>query len=401
MRPAAQVQTAIEILDTIIESAQSGGPAASTLIARAMQQRRYAGSKDRRAIRELIYAAMRAVPDSPASGRAAMLALATIEGHGHLLACFDGTAYGPRTIGSNEREGQVAVLGVVPGWLKGALDPLMDEEECAALMTRAPVDARINPSRAAMSAISRAFPEAQAIEGLPWGVRFAPETAAVQHVLYAAGGFEIQDAASQFAANSTDIVPGMTVIDLCAGSGGKALALAAATGENGRIIACDIDRARLRKLPPRAERAGMNNIAVHLLDPERELDGLAEWLGKAERVFVDVPCSGSGTWRRNPELRWRLTPARLRRQQSEQARLLQIAARLTAPGGKILYAVCSLLAGEGREQVDSFLKTNRDWVAEKQFLPTGIGRAAGDAYLLTPAHDRTDGFFLARMRAPC
>ncbi|HMO76662.1 MAG TPA: RsmB/NOP family class I SAM-dependent RNA methyltransferase, partial [Sphingopyxis sp.] len=116
---------------------------------------------------------------------------------------------------------------------------------------------------------------------------------------------------------------------------------------------------------------------------------------------VDAPCSGSGTWRRSPELRWRLTTARLERHIADQARLLAIGADLVAPGGKILYAVCSIIAREGREQVDEFLKEHPGWKADGDCLPAGIGRAAGPGFLLTPAHDGCDGFFLARLTRPC
>jgi 16S rRNA (cytosine967-C5)-methyltransferase len=154
-------------------------------------------------------------------------------------------------------------------------------------------------------------------------------------------------------------------------------------------------------LPPRAERAGATRIETRLLNPGQEQAMLADWQGRAARVFVDAPCSGSGTWRRSPELRWRLTPARLDRHLADQAKLLDIGADLVAPGGKILYAVCSIIAREGRAQVDEFLNRHPGWTADSDYLPTGIGRAAGLGFLLTPAHDGCDGFFLARLTAPC
>src|SRR3546814_3509894 len=128
---------------------------------------------------------------------------------------------------------------------------------------------------------------------------------------------------------------------------------------------------------------------------------LADWRGRAARVFVDAPCSGSGTWRRSPELRWRLTPARLERHRADQARLLDIAADLVAPGGKLLYAVCSVIARAGRAQVDDFSNLHPGRAADAGELPEGIGRGAGAGFLLTPAHDGCDGFFLARLTSPC
>ena len=127
---------------------------------------------------------------------------------------------------------------------------------------------------------------------------------------------------------------------------------------------------------------------------------LADWQARAERVVVDAPCSGSGTWRRSPELRWRLTPSRLERHLADQARLMSIGADLVAPDGKLLYAVCSIIAREGRAQVEAFLDQHPGWTADRDYLPGGIGRAAGPGFLLTPAHDGCDGFFLARLTAP-
>ena len=152
---------------------------------------------------------------------------------------------------------------------------------------------------------------------------------------------------------------------------------------------------------PRAERAGATRIETRLLNPGKEHDMLADWQGRADRVFVDAPCSGSGTWRRSPELRWRLTPSRLDRHLADQAKLIELGADLVAPGGKLLYAVCSIIAREGRAQVEDFLHHHPGWTADTGYLPDGIGRAAGAGFLLTPAHDRSDGFFLARLTAPC
>ncbi|MBN8804438.1 MAG: PLP-dependent transferase, partial [Sphingopyxis terrae] len=213
--------------------------------------------------------------------------------------------------------------------------------------------------------------------------------------------FEVQDAASQYAAAALGAEAGARIVDLCAGGGGKTLAIASLTGNAADILACDVNRARLQQLSPRAERAGATRIETRLLDPGKEAAMLAGWCGKATHVFVDAPCSGSGTWRRSPELRWRLTPARLDRHMADQANLLVIGADLVAPGGKLLYAVCSIIAREGRAQVQAFLDRHRGWTADSGYLPAGIGRTAGAGYLFTPAHDRCDGFFLARLTAPC
>ncbi len=396
MTPAARVQTAIEILDRIAAAAREGGAPADAIFAEAMRARRFAGSKDRRAIRALVYDAIRAVRSAPASGRAAMLAL--VEAQPGLAALFDGSTYGPAPIAADEPR---ARTGVAAEALIDLFDPLVSEAEQGAMLTRAPLDLRANRIKASRDDMARLFPEGASIPGAPDGWRLPPETAAAQHPAHADGAFEVQDAASQYAAAALDVAPGQAIVDLCAGGGGKTLAIASLTGNDADILACDINRARLQQLPPRAERAGATRIETRLLNPGREETMLADWRGRADRVFVDAPCSGSGTWRRSPELRWRLTPARLERHLADQKKLIDLGADLVAPGGKLLYAVCSIIAREGRAQVDEFLNRHRGWTADADYLPDGIGRAAGAGFLLTPAQDGCDGFFLARLTSPC
>jgi 16S rRNA (cytosine967-C5)-methyltransferase len=394
--PAARIQTAIEILDAIAAAAREGGAPADAIFAEAMRARRYAGSKDRRAIRGHVYDAIRAVRSAPASGRAAMLALA--DAQPELAPLFDGSPYGPAPIAADEPR---AETGLAAQALIDLFDPLVGEDEHDAMLTRAPLDLRANRIKAGGDDLADLFPEGEAITGAPDGWRLPPEAAAIQHPAYTEGRFEVQDAASQYASAALDAAPGHAIVDLCAGGGGKTLAIASLTGNDADILACDTNRARLQQLPPRAERAGATRIETRLLNPGQETDMLADWRGRAARVFVDAPCSGSGTWRRSPELRWRLTPARLERHRADQARLLDIAADLVAPGGKLLYAVCSVIAREGRAQVDDFLNRNPGWAADAGYLPEGIGRGAGAGFLLTPAHDGCDGFFLARLTSPC
>ena len=396
MTPAARLQTAIEILDAIAASARDGGAPADAIFAEAMRARRYAGSKDRRAIRGHVYDAIRRVRSAPASGRAAMLAL--VDAEPMLADLFDGSSYGPAPIVPDEPRGET---GLAAEALIDLFDPLIGSGEGDAMLARAPLDLRVNRIKAGAGDLAGLFPEGAAIRGAPGGWRLPPETAAAQHAAYADGLFEVQDAASQYASAALDARPGQAIVDLCAGGGGKTLAIASLTDNDADILACDTNRARLQQLAPRAERAGATRIETRLLNPAQELAMLADWQGKADRVIVDAPCSGSGTWRRSPELRWRLTPARLDRHRADQARLVDIGADLVAPGGKLLYAVCSIIAREGRAQVDEFLKLHPGWTADRGFLPDGIGRAAGNGFLLTPAHDGCDGFFLARLTAPC
>lgn len=395
MTPAARVQTAIEILDTIAAAARDGGAPADTIFAEAMRARRYAGSKDRRAIRNHVYDAIRSVRSVPASGRAAMLVLADADPE--LAALFDGAAYGPAVITAGEPR---AETGLAPPALLKLFDPLVGKSEREAMLVRAPLDLRANRLRSSRDELARIFPDGEAIEGLADGWRLPGETAAVQHSAYAEGQFEVQDAASQLAAVALAAEGGQTIVDLCAGAGGKTLAIASATNDEAAILACDTNRARIQQLPPRANRAGATRIETLLLNPGQEPAMLADRMGKADRVIVDAPCSGSGTWRRSPELRWRSTPVRLDRHVADQAKLLDLGADLVAPGGKLLYAVCSIIAREGRAQVDAFLTRHPGWTADTDYLPAGVGRAAGGGFLLTPAHDGCDGFFLARLTAP-
>jgi 16S rRNA (cytosine967-C5)-methyltransferase len=200
------------------------------------------------------------------------------------------------------------------------------------------------------------------------------------------------------ACEAVDARAGETVIDLCAGAGGKTLALAAAMANSGTLVAADTDRGRLSRLAPRAVRAGAVVGETVLLDPGRELAALAQWHGKADAVLVDAPCSGSGTWRRNPEARWRLAPEDLERLGRTQARLLEIAAALVAPGGRLVYVTCSLLDAEGAGQAEDFLAAHPGWRAETPELP--LGRVRGHGMRLSPLHDETDGFFIARLCKP-
>lgn len=404
MNPAARVQTAIELLDAIIIAARDGGAAADTIATRFFKERRYAGSGDRRAIRELTWRAIRRFGKVPVSGRSAIIALA--EKDADLAALFNGEGRGPAPIAADEPR---ATGGDMPKWLAPHLDPLIDASEAQALLERAPLDLRINRFRAAeLVAEGVALPEGEPLPAPLDGMRFAPDTNLLDHPAMQLGAIEVQDAGSQWIAHACQAQPGMTVVDLCAGAGGKTLALATAmAGEDcdvdGRLIACDTDRRRLQQLPPRAERAGVERIEARLLDPKREWEALEDIENAADVVLVDAPCSGSGTWRRNPDGRWRLTPQRLAVLVAQQALLLDLAAKLVAPGGALVYAVCAITREEGEAQVASFLARHAGWTAQPAFddaagaaLP---GRASGAGRLLTPAHDATDGFFIARLKA--
>ncbi|MDG5487155.1 RsmB/NOP family class I SAM-dependent RNA methyltransferase [Sphingomonas sp. BGYR3] len=393
MTPGARVQAAIELLDAIILAARDQGASADVLIARYFAGRRYAGSKDRRAVRELVYAAIRMLGDRPVSGRTAMLALA--DSDPALAATFGSGGHAPA---AREAHEVPATPGVLPEWLAQRMtDSGVGADVQASLLDRAPLDIRVNPLRSDVGAVLAAFPEAAGIDGLPNGLRLPADTRVDPNPLYEAGAFEIQDAGSQWVTLASGVAPGMAVIDLCAGGGGKTLALAAMMAGEGRIIASDTDRARLSRLAPRAARAGVTGIEPVLINPMREAEGLAEWHGRADHVLIDAPCSGTGTWRRNPEARWRLTPDRLVRLAETQQRLLGVAARLVRPGGTLTYIVCSLLDAEGRDQAEAFLAAHPDWTAVDRPIP--IGTPHGPGLRLDPATHSTDGFFVVTMAA--
>jgi 16S rRNA (cytosine967-C5)-methyltransferase len=342
MTPAARVQAAIELLDEIVAAAREAGPAADTLIARWFKTRRFAGSKDRRAVRELVYRAIRRSGERPVSGRAAMLGVAGEDPD--LLALFDGSAHAPAPPAPGE---PVAPWGPAPQWLRSRFDPLLDQPEMEALLTRAPLDLRVNLLKGTREEALAAVVEAVPSPLSPVGLRL-PEGFPVESTeAWNAGLVEVQDEGSQLLSLACAAEPGMRVIDLCAGAGGKTLVLAAEMGDQGRLVACDTDRGRLSRMAPRLGRAGVTIVETLLLNPNRERDALAPFRAGADLVLVDAPCSGTGTWRRNPETRWRLTPERLERLVALQSHLLDLAAELVRPGGVLVYAVCSLLKRRG------------------------------------------------------
>lgn len=397
MTPAGRAQAAIDLLDRIIAAARDGGAAADVLIARYFKERRYAGSKDRRAVRDLIYRAIRRAGEIPASGRTALIGVAADDAA--VAAAFDGSAHGPPPIATEEI---AAEAGVAPRWLRDKLARTLGDAEMAALLDRAPLDIRVNALKATRDIVLPSIAGAEPTPIAPMGLRLPEGTQVESLDIFTDGLVEVQDEGSQIVTAMAVAAPGMTVVDLCAGAGGKTLALAAAMGGpvdgQGRLIACDADRARLQRLAPRAQRAGTGPIETRLLDTGRESAALADLENGADVVLVDAPCSGTGTWRRNPEARWRLTPDRLERLVVLQARLIRVAARLVKPGGHLVYIVCSLLDDEGGDQIDGFLQDHPGWAMDGPAPMAGRPHRAG--FRLTPAVDGTDGFFVARLKRP-
>ena len=286
----------------------------------------------------------------------------------------------------------------LPDWLADALvagyGAARAESLAAALLQPAPLDLRVNSLKATpaqvVASLAAAGIDAQPLPQWTGALRVAGKPALERSAAFESGWCEVQDLGSQLAAALVAPRRGQTVVDLCAGAGGKTLALAADTANGGRLVACDADRARLSHLGPRAARAGAANIETRLLDAGREEGALGDLIGAADVVLVDAPCSGTGTWRRNPEARWRLTPQRLLRLAALQARLADLGVRLLKPGGRLVYAVCSLLPEEGRLQAEALRKRHPDLIPD-----------AGGTRLLRPDRDGTDGFFIAGYEKSC
>ncbi len=389
MTPAARVAATIEVLETF---AASDAPA-DRLLAAWGRAHRFAGSGDRAAIADRVYACLRRWRSSAwrlrgDSPRAAAIGSLVAEGIDP-QALFDGARHGPAPLSADECAALASppepapdpVRLDYPDWLDGALrdslgaafEPAMD-----ALRNRAPVDMRTNLLRgdrdAARAALAQDGIDAWPAPHAPTGLRAAPGAPVARARALRDGLVELQDAASQAAALLADARPGETALDFCAGGGGKALALAAAMGGRGRVIAHDVAPGRMRDIPERARRAGARI--------ETALTGdLAPLEGRCDLVFVDAPCSGSGAWRRDPGGKWRLTRARLNALTRLQAEVLQSASRYVRPGGRIAYATCSLLRCENVAILDEFLR--------RRNLPQ-----AARTLRLTPADD-TDGFFCA------
>lgn len=280
-----------------------------------------------------------------------------------------------------------------------ALDPADPEALARALDERAPVDLHVNPRRQAtrelQDELARDDIETFPIAGLPDGLRLGRPARLTRLPAFLEGGFEVQDAGSQWVVQAVAPQPGERVLDLCAGAGGKTLGMLDETRGAAAVTACDLHAERLERLRLRAERHGDHHVALRALDATAPLP--ADLTG-FDRVLIDAPCSGSGTWRRHPELRWASVDwAGLA---NTQRRLLIHGAAATRPGGLLVYATCSLWRAENEEIVADFLATRPDWRLE----PPATDQLPDDArdgqlVRLRPDRHHCDGFFIACLRA--
>ena len=273
-----------------------------------------------------------------------------------------------------------AVRLEVPDWLGSRIEPA----ELRALLEPASLDLRVNLLKAnrddARAALAAEGLEAVPTPLSPWGLRIEGRRQVTTGAAFREGLVEIQDEGSQLVAALVDARPGMRVVDLCAGAGGKTLALAMTMQNRGQLVACDVSAVRLDGAVRRLRRAGVHNVERHLLEPGDK------WIKRRaasfDRVLVDAPCTGTGTWRRNPDARLRLTEADVAELLPKQAGVLDEAASLVRKGGRLVYATCSLLSEENEDQVSAFVSRHP-------------GFTQVDVLTLTPARHRTDGFFAA------
>lgn len=429
MTPAARIAAAIELLETI--EAEGGMRAADRCVQNYFRARRYAGSKDRHDIAERVYTVLRrraeldwwlARHDAALTARHRLLAalvriecrpaaeIAPLFGQGpHAAAPLDEaeTAMIEALATAGDANVPAWVRGNYPPWLEGELARRFGADLAAgtaALLDRAPVDLRVNLLKGtreqALEALKVLRIEAAPTALSPIGIRLGERAKIDDKAIYHSGLVEPQDEGSQLVSLLVAAEPKLQVVDLCAGAGGKSLALAAAMRNRGQVHACDTEAHRLARINPRAQRAGARNIQAHRLSGKDDDPFLVEMAGKADRVLVDAPCSGTGTWRRNPEARWRLTPEQLSELRVLQDRLLDQAAALVKPGGRLIYATCSLLPCEDEDRVDAFL------ARDPRFRPLPVGEvwpgvATGDVpaegpwLQLMPHRHGVDGFFVA------
>jgi 16S rRNA (cytosine967-C5)-methyltransferase len=429
MTPAGQLAAAIDLLAEIEADARPADAVANSFF----RNRRFIGAGDRREVSTLVWGVLRARRhlgwwlthfNAEITPRLLLGAQAIFTGMSvHKIGmAFVAGRYGPppltelETITLEKFAGHTlehpnmpdAVKYEVPDWIMPRLaaqfGPAL-EAEMAALASPAPLDLRINALKTsredAVVALRRENLDARPTQYSPWGLRLAGRQSITQGAAFRDGIVEIQDEGSQLIALLVDAKPGMRVVDYCAGAGGKTLAIAMTMENKGHIVACDVSVPRLEGAIKRLRRAGVHNAERHLLETGDK------WLKRQEkkfdRVLVDAPCTGTGTWRRNPDARLRLKETDLAEIMPKQAMILDAAQRLVKPGGRLIYATCSLLNEENEGQVEAFL--TRHPAFQRVPLGEALGEALpaalyGPALRLTPRSHGTDGFFAAILERP-
>lgn len=434
MTPGARHSAIIKLYDMVAEA----GRPADQILHQYFKFRKFVGSKDRKFIAEAIYTMLRhyarlnwwaeklnVKPD----GRALVLIWLRVGIHmnmDEIAALFDGEGYSPDPLTEHE----LAMLQPLrqrdfmpadmpenirlecPDWAYHSLkETFGDGFEAAmeAMQNEAPLDIRVNTLKSDRAAVSERLRQDgfDIVETAfsPLGLRVQGRPPFSAHPYYQQGWMEIQDEGSQILSLACGVKPGEWVVDFCAGAGGKTLALAAQMENKGRIWACDVEARRLENSRKRLRRAGVHCVEMQVLDDEED-DWVRKHKHKADCVMIDAPCSGVGTWRRNPFMRWQKMGLGLETLVALQQSILQSASRLVKPGGRLVYATCSLLPEENQKQVDAFLAQNDDFIAEPLQVnwqasgfdvPQGIDLSQASLQLAPHLH-HTDGFFVSAMR---
>jgi 16S rRNA (cytosine967-C5)-methyltransferase len=429
MTPPARLSAAIEVIADIETRRR---PASDALKDWGLSHR-FAGSGDRAAIAGLVFDALRRRASSAhimgeASPRAVILGMLRLErklAADAVAALANGARFAPPPLSAQERsrldgadlqDAPAWVVGDYPQWLDPHLSRAFGEDraaEGAALASRAPLDLRVNTLKADRDAAAAALAHLEAVptRWSPFGLRITRGAEAKSPAIHAEPTFikgmvEVQDEGSQLAALLAAAKPGEQAIDLCAGAGGKTLMLAAMMENRGQIYATDLDKRRLAPIHARIERAGAHDVQVRT--PKAKQNVLADLENRADLVLIDAPCTGIGTWRRNPDAKWRVRPGALALRLAEQAEVLDRAAALVKPGGRIAYVTCSLLVEENGDQVHAFLARRpqfalippgrvADALGERAFLFRRAVVLSQEGLLMTPRRTDTDGFYVSLM----
>src|SRR5438445_10771927 len=430
MTPAARLSAAIELIDTIEKDRV---PAAKALKEWGTAHR-FAGSGDRAAIAGLVWDVLRRFSSSAFlmdsdTARARLIGMLRLERNmdtATMAALCDGSRFAPAPLTEAEqaalasrslKDAPAAIAGDYPEWLDPYLAKAFGEDrvaEAVAMASRAPLDLRVNTLKSNRDKVLKALAHLHA-KPTPWsatGLRIALSADARNPGIQAEedfikGGVEVQDEGSQLAAQLTAAKPGEQVIDLCAGAGGKTLALAAMMQGKGRLIATDHDKRQLAPIYERPSGAGVHNADVRA--PKGDSDPLADIRASADLVLIDAPCTGTGTWRRNPDAKWRMRPGALEVRLKDQAEVHDRESALEKPGGRIAYVTCSVLPPENGEQVRAFIARHPDfavvppaqavtvlWDRAEDFAAATLQSPEG--LLMTPRRTGTDGFFVSVLK---
>jgi 16S rRNA (cytosine967-C5)-methyltransferase len=430
MTPAARLSAAIELIDTIDTQRV---PAAKALKEWGTAHR-YAGSGDRAAISGLIWDVLRRRAssawimddDTPRARVLGMLRLERGLDPDAIAGFCDGGRFAPEPLTGRERAALASrslvdapphIAGDYPEWLDGYLAEVFGADrvaEAVAMASRAPLDLRVNTLKAKREKVlgSTAHLKTMPTPWSPLGLRIELGADARNPGIHAEedfikGAIEVQDEGSQLAALLSAAKPGEQVIDLCAGAGGKTLAVAAMMQGKGRLIATDHDKRQLAPIHERLSRAGVHNCDVRT--PKGPNDALADIHASADLVLIDAPCTGTGTWRRNPDAKWRMRPGALEVRLRDQVEVLDRAAALVKPGGRIAYITCSVLPPENGEQIRGFVARHPEfavvppeqtatvlWDKAEDFAAATLRSPEG--LLMTPRRTGTDGFFVSVLK---